>query len=438
MSTLGVNQFDLARQPTIPCMLRPILIVEDQKSAAELLKNAILATWNVDVHIARSYSEAKEFLKQHRQDYLLAICDLNLPDASKGEILQLVDKAEVRSVAMTGAYQRRTREQLQKKHLVDYVLKGSPNSQAYLVGLVGRLYKNQFIKVLVVDDSPSALALLEELVSLLNFDVYTATDGAEAFEQLQRIPDIRLVITDYEMPNMDGFALTLQARNILNKEQLAIIGLSASDNTDLGSMFIKNGANDFLCKPYSFEELFCRINMNVEALEHLDYINELASTDSLTNLANRRSFFANGHNLFREVSDPNQSLFVAILDIDHFKVINDKHGHDAGDKVLKSFAFTLSEHFPTHLVARVGGEEFAILFTSGNEESINVALENFKNSIAQKEVNVEKLAINMTVSIGLANGKDNSLDAALKHADLALYEAKKTGRNKVVMSTKNG
>lgn len=418
----------------LPNMVNPILIVEDQESSAVVLKEKILKEWNVDVHIAGTLADAKELLKRHRREYLLAICDLNLPDAPDGQILDLMDKAEVKSIALTGAFGPKTRESLNKQLLVDYVLKDAVNSLNYIVNLVGRIYKNQFIKVLIADDSMSALAILKDKMVLLNFQVFTAENGADALQILEQNQDLRLVLTDYEMPQMDGFEFTVKARELLKKDQLAIIGLSSSSQADLGSTFIKSGANDFLAKPYSFEELFSRINMNIDSLEHLDFINELANKDTLTKLYNRRYFFADGFKIFSEAYLTDNKYTVAMFDVDFFKKINDTYGHDAGDEVLIRLSSLLNEKLGSHLIARIGGEEFAAVIKSGGSDADVKLLEGFRQAVYDMIIPWSGDDIRITVSVGAVTGLNEGLDQMLKTADMNLYKAKRTGRNQVIAS----
>lgn len=415
-------------------MKAPVLLLQSDKHVAEKFSEHLENSWNAEIHVARTFEQAKTLLKKHRHEYLVSVCDLHLPDASEEDILALLEKANVKCIALTRSADKKFAEIMSKPMLVDYITTDTPNAFNYAAGLVGRLYKNQFYKVLIVEDSLTAAIILEEMLNLLNFEVFTARNGKDAIDTLQRHNDIRLAITDYEMPEMNGFEFTVTARKLWGKEQLAIIGLSASGQSDLGSMFIKNGANDFLIKPYSFEELLCRINTNIEALEHLDYIYELANKDSLTKLFNRRFFFSTGNQKYTDSLQQNSPLTVVMFDIDFFKKVNDSFGHDGGDAVLIFFAELMNEHFDGHLIARLGGEEFALIVEKFNENSVMALLEGFRRKIEAGSVPWANTEIRITVSTGATSHFNGSLDTMLKTADENLYEAKKTGRNKVVLT----
>ena len=239
------------------------------------------------------------------------------------------------------------------------------------------------------------------------------------------------MLTDYQMPDMDGFELTMKVREHWDKTQLTIIGLSAVGHSDLGSMFIKNGANDFLPKPFSYQELLCRINQNIEMLEYIETVHNIANRDYLTQLYNRRYFFIEGEQLFQQAENNELTLVTVMIDIDHFKQVNDKYGHDCGDEVLVQFAQLLSKHFKHHLVARLGGEEFAMLLKNIQPSQINACLEAFRLDVELLTPNWQSQEVPITTSIGYNSQFISDIDAMLKVADDNLYLAKTHGRNRV-------
>ena len=209
-------------------------------------------------------------------------------------------------------------------------------------------------------------------------------------------------------------------------QDLVIIGLSAEGDTSLSAKFIKAGANDFLKKPFYHEEFHCRVVHNLESQEMLETIRELANVDPLTKLKNRRYLFDDGEKMFRKAM-PDASL--AMLDLDHFKQINDTYGHVVGDVLLQAVGQEIMKHFPELLACRFGGEEFCI---AANEPiaALMPKLEAFMEVIRSQEFTEAK--INVTCSIGVCGGEFDSLDAAIKVADDNLYEAKRLGRDQIV------
>ena len=411
---------------------QPILIVEDQGSLSKMLSDLLVEQWGCEVHIAESYAEAKAQLSRHRHEYLVAICDLNLPDAPNAEIISLVKKAKVSMIALSGSFGEKVREEMVDKGVIDYIIKDSINAYQYLVNLVGRLYKNQTTKILIAEDSVSAREMLKHMLDMQKFQTFTADNGVQAMEIMEQNPDIKLLVTDYSMPEMDGFTLTLSARETYPTDKLAIIGVSAMNQSDLGAQFIKNGANDFLLKPYSYEELLCRINQNIDMLEYVECIQNAANRDFLTRLYNRRYFFQVGKTIYDEAKENHTALTACMIDIDHFKQVNDQYGHDSWDDVLIHFSKQLEHHFNQHLVARLGGEEFAILFENGDERDIFQELDSFRQTISQVPVISNGQSIPISVSIGVGSTYKENLDAMLKVADENLYYAKHHGRNQVI------
>lgn len=409
---------------------QPILVIEDQRSLGMLLKSLIEERWDCEVHLTTTLEQAVSFMDQGHQ-YLVALTDLNLPDAQYGEILDAIKLKEIPIIAMTGAFGEELREIMLKKGIVDYVLKDSINAYNYVIDLIGRLAKNRHTKVLVVDDSLTIRTMLYQFLKTYGLQVFVAKDGLEALAVLQQHPDILLMMTDYNMPEKNGFELIVETRKAFGKDKLAILGISSSNDSMISAMFLKNGANDFIQKPFNFEEVICRVNQNLEVLELIKLNQEAANRDYLTRLYNRRYFFLEGQALLNKSLKKQLPVAAAMLDLDHFKQINDNFGHDCGDVVLKAVANLLNEHFADHLPARLGGEEFAVLFAGISTAEVLQMLEKFRKSV-EALVFEEPCKLSVTASIGVNFKPDKSLDELLRVADEKLYDAKNSGRNRVV------
>ncbi|MFZ2301069.1 MAG: diguanylate cyclase [Gallionella sp.] len=411
---------------------RPVLLIEDQRALARMAEAMLRDEWGCEVMIAATLDEARKLLEEHGKEFIAAVCDLNLPDAPYGEVIDLVNKYGVPAIALTGAFGEELRNMVIKKGVVDYVLKEGINSYDYVINLVGRIHKNANIKVLVADDSLSARALLKHMLSVQGLTVLIAKDGYEAVEMLEQYPDIKLVLVDYNMPKMNGFKFVLEARKRMGKDQLSIIGISGEHGGNISAQFLKNGANDFIAKPYSYEELICRVTQNLEMLEMVESIQNIANRDYLTGIYNRRFFFDEGYSIYEHAKSSGSSLFIAMIDVDHFKKVNDDYGHDCGDMVLKHLAAQLGAYFRNDLIARLGGEEFALLILDEDVESTRKRLETFRQHIERETVNFGTKNIAFTISIGGSHHLLESLDMMLKTADENLYHAKQSGRNQVV------
>ncbi|MCE2573194.1 diguanylate cyclase [Motilimonas eburnea] len=412
--------------------MKKILVIEDSSTVRNILLQVIEKKLNVPVDTAESMAQCRALIKEHGSEaYFAAMVDLNLPDAASGEAVAYTLAHQIPSIVLTGDYNETMRNKLLNMGVVDYVIKDSTYSFNYAISLLQRLHKNQRIEVLVVEDSSVARSYLEGLLKQHLFQVYTANDGHEALQVLAQHPHIKLLLTDYNMPNVDGFQLVQQLRKHYDKNQLAIIGLSSADDTSLSARFIKHGANDFLTKPFIHEELYCRVNQTLDHMELIAEIQDAANRDYMTKLYNRRYLFNYGSELHARAKQGDISLAVTIMDIDHFKEVNDTYGHEAGDIVLKHFANMLATCFPKSLVARLGGEEFCILMQETDNEQASYRLNKFRERLAQSPITAAEDEIWVTASFGVSNFIGDSLDSQINRADKLLYEAKNDGRNRV-------
>lgn len=423
----------VASKTKSPQINHPVLLIEDQLSLSQMAEAMLRKEWGCEVFTAASLSEAKQLLETHGSKFIVAVCDLNLPDAPYGEVVDLVNQYGVPAIVLTGTFGEELREMVVKKGVVDYVLKEGVNSYKYVVDLVGRLYKNSKIKVLIADDSLSTRAVLKHMLNSQRLNVIIAGDGFEAIKMIEQHPDIKLVIVDYNMPKIDGFSFVLEARKRTGKESLAIIGISGEDGGNISAQFLKHGANDFIAKPYSYEELICRVTQNLEMLELMESIKNVANRDYLTGLYNRRYFFDEGYNIFEKAKKSNVNVFVAMIDVDDFKKVNDVHGHDCGDQVLKHLAAQLNTHFPNDLIARIGGEEFAVLITDESTETSIERLESFCRQVEKDAIQYGNIIISSTISIGGTHKLLGNLDLMLMAADENLFKAKQKGKNRVLV-----
>jgi PleD family two-component response regulator len=312
---------------------KPVLIVEDSAPLAQMLSALLIDQWSCEAHIAKSFAEAKSYLNKYRYNYHLAICDLVLPDAPNSEIVELLNKAKVQMIAISGNYKPSFVKDIVARGAVDFIDKNNINAYQYTTELVGRLFKNHQVKILVVDDSHSASQVVSHMLKIQNFQVLVAENGIQALKILEQNNDIKIILTDYEMPKMNGVELTVKVRETYLKESLSIIGVSGLDADNLSTHFIKNGANDFLVKPF-YDELLCRINQNLDMLEYMEYISNLANRDYMTKSYNRHYFFTEGEELYQSAKNNNTDLTVCMMDIDHFKQVNDTY-EDNIDCMLK-------------------------------------------------------------------------------------------------------
>lgn len=409
-----------------------ILIVEDNKALAKLIAKKMEDKVEMDIDIAHSLAEAQAFLSDPKE-YFIALLDLNLPDAPNGEVVDYVISKGLPSIVLTGSMDEATRESFIHKDIVDYVYKGNMDDINYIFRIINRLSKNRQYKVMVVEDSAPFRSALKKILTSLQFQVFTAAHGEEAMNYFTDNPDIKLALCDYRMPVKDGLEVLKEIRAIGDKNQIGVLMMTSPSENVNGAIFLKNGANDFIAKPFVKEELICRVNNTIEAMENINQIADFANKDFLTGVYNRRYFYENMNEYVAYAEEHMEPYVVAMLDIDHFKKINDTHGHNSGDKVLKTLAKKLiDETKGDDLIARFGGEEFCVILKNiSNEDAVKFFV-NLRANIANCKVQLKKEQISFTVSIGVAFSRsDYRLDELLELADEALYRAKENGRNRV-------
>ncbi|NQY86788.1 MAG: diguanylate cyclase [Colwellia sp.] len=412
-------------------MAQRLLVIEDSKPIATVIKQ-IGQSLNYEVVLATTLAQVEEILSVD-SDFFAATVDYALPDALDGEAIACVLSHGIPSVVMTGKMDDVTRQKILAQPVIDYIPKENSQAFLYLKRVLHWQQTNSKNAILVVDDSSSARNHIVELLKRRNFTVYTANNGVQALEKLKQHKKIKMVITDLEMPQMDGIELTNEIRKTHSREILAVIGISGASNGIHSARFIKNGADDFLRKPFCPEEFYCRITQNIESLNNIAQIQHAANTDYLTELFNRRAFFFNSQQRIAEYTKRNIHYCLAVLDIDFFKKVNDNYGHDAGDQVLKVLALYMRKHFSAGLTARLGGEEFAILLHGLDTDQLYNKLDDFRRDISVSTLPAGDTHISITISIGVVFNSREVLSKQMNEADNALYLAKDNGRNQVVI-----
>lgn len=411
-----------------------ILVVDDNKALAKLIVMQMEKTIDeMAIDVAYSFAEAQMLINEHDKDYFMTILDLNLPDAPNGEIVDYALSKELSAIVLTGSIDDETRQNFINKDIVDYVYKGNMDDINYIFQMINRLSKNRQYKVLVVEDSLPFRNMIKKILTSLQFKVLAAAHGEEAMSYFADNPDINLIITDYRMPVKDGLEVLKEVRKEKDKNSLGVIVMtSPSEKTD-ASIFLKNGASDFIAKPFSKEELICRVNNTIEAMENINKIANFANRDFLTGVYNRRFFYSDVEEYVQAAEETNEPYAFAMIDIDYFKKINDTYGHDGGDRILKSIAKILNDNTKgSDIVARFGGEEFCVVLKKISREEAVKFFVNLRAKVAENEVVIKKQKIRVTISIGVSFGNGHcEIDDMLEACDSALYTAKENGRNRV-------
>lgn len=294
--------------------------------------------------------------------------------------------------------------------------------------------------ILVVDDAPENVMLLSLILKDLG-TVSSALSGREAIDKaLENPPD--LILLDIQMPELDGYDVIGALKGDPRTENVPVIfvtGLSDDGDEEKG---LKLGAIDYITKPYKPAVVIARVRNHLRLREYavrLEQLNEelerLATTDALTSAYNRRYFMSKLEEEVKRVRRYKRPSSLMMIDVDHFKKINDTFGHDVGDHVLIALVKLLEEQVrQLDTVARIGGEEFAILMPETSEEDALILVNRLLDAARAAAITVADNTVRFTISIGCTEFDADTVDGEgiLKMADMALYDAKRSGRDQVV------
>jgi diguanylate cyclase (GGDEF)-like protein len=290
-------------------------------------------------------------------------------------------------------------------------------------------------KVLAVDDSPANLDILVEHLQNEQLELIPAVSGEEAlYIARQSPPD--LILLDVMMPGLDGYSLC----RILKKDpflsDIPVVFLTARDTQEDVEFGFALGAVDFIHKPFSPPILKARVRSHLALKRKSDLLTELACTDALTGIPNRRQFDANLEREWLRAQRSSSQLSVMMIDVDFFKRFNDSYGHGAGDKCLKAIAQAIAGELkrPGDQLARYGGEEFAVLLPETDMNEATKIAERIRQAVARLAIKHDKSSASSFVSISLGGatalpGVELNLADLLPGADAQLYLAKQAGRN---------
>jgi diguanylate cyclase (GGDEF)-like protein len=318
--------------------------------------------------------------------------------------------------------------------------------------------ENSALRVLVVDDDPALIALVAPLLAREGYEVCTAASGTEA-RRLLLEEGADVLITDWIMPEMDGLELCRAVRAVDVFGFIYVMMITAHKDRLSVVEALDAGADDFLAKPFDCQELLARVRVGcrivrlernlaqrTREVQHYgarlqilnNELNSKSITDELTGLYNRRHAMERLTELWALSERRGCSLSCIIFDIDHFKQVNDRYGHAAGDAVLKETAHVVSKTLrASDPVFRVGGEEFLILCPNSDARTTEVAAARVMRRVREHDFICDDLKLHVTVSLGVAQRQADMVDHEdlLRAADEALYEAKREGRDRVCVAT---
>ena len=287
----------------------------------------------------------------------------------------------------------------------------------------------QTATILVVEDDEMSSDHLLFLLS--DYRVLVARDGAAALELLNKeTPDV--ILLDIMMPGMDGYEVCRLIKSNDTWKEIPILFITVRTDEESIIKGFDVGGSDFVTKPFFPKELQARIRIQIEYKRALEQLRKVAVTDDLTGILNRRAFFQQGQEHLEQLTSEQRPYAALMMDLDHFKRINDSYGHAVGDIALKQFVAQVTSRLgSTDLAGRLGGEEFAVFLVDTTPGDAVALAESIRKGVEKDDIDIDGKLIPMTVSIGLAfsDAGHTSLDTFLSSADAHLYLAKQNNRN---------
>ncbi len=432
-------------------MAQSRIMVVDSSAVSREIVARILRNEIADAIIA-TFSSGQEALEALAQDkYNLITTSLLLSDMDGLDLCRQVRQTQKQHlspvIVISGDADDRLLKEGFSAGVTDYFDKsqGYPAFGPFIkrfcqrnTGMVG--------SVLFIEDSKTAAAMTTRILVRHGLKLTHVFTAEEALDLLQKMRDgsgepYDIVVTDlFLKENMSGGDLlhAIRTRLRFSQQELPVLMITGNDDTRTQVEAFHGGANDFVAKPLIEEVLMARIRSLLTIKHQFDALErqalnmaKVANTDSLTGVYNRHYMMENGELLLQQAMG--KAFWALIIDIDHFKQINDGYGHLVGDHVLAAIGNQLKQHFPQGMPVRFGGEEFAVLLPNSQRDEVIAQAETLRRNIES----LQPEGVVVTISIGIAGIEEHSgsdLNSLIGHADRALYSAKRGGRNRICVS----
>ena len=406
------------------------------------------------INVVRAASAKEGFQLASKERFDLIIVAYTLPEMAAPAFLELLGaQKKTREIPTMVAGGASEREKAKGASLRDGWMDEAETPDDLLRRLEGIFLQKSLMsagsgKVVAVDDSPIALKKFEQTLKEHGYEFRPVQDPNKAIETVMEFhPD--LILMDQNMPDISGFDLTKMILSQRGMERIKIVMVTSDQKKETVIKALECGVVDFLTKPFDDEILLARMKTHISnkklfddlarAYEQMEKLNQkleiLSTTDAMTGMCNHRRFV---EALMSEMGKGEASgapLAMVILDVDHFKNINDTHGHLAGDDALRALARLVIDQVGSHgLTARYGGEEFAIILPGKTLEEAADLAEKLRKTVETASLGPEGAKISATISLGAtAWRKGMTVDQFISAADKALYISKTEGRNRLTL-----
>ncbi len=415
-----------------------LLIVENDQQLAENLATEA-NSWGMQVGVIHDLGEARSSIETNPPD--LVLLDLVFPEVTENglDLLRELSAKTPPIPAIILTFRDNFSQRLEVARLGGYGFLSKPVAPSQVMQVVSQVLQQHHLeqfKVMVVDDDPQVLSILANCLQSTNLQILTLEDSRNFWESLEAFtPD--LLVLDINMPHVNGLELCRVIRNDTQWNSLPVLFISGQSDHETVLQVFGVGADDFISKPFSEETVMIRI---LNRLHRLNVIRSLSEVDLLTGIANRRKFAAEWERLLRRAARNNKYLSLAILDLDNFKQVNDRYGHEMGDQVLHDLGKLLQRSFrQDDLVARWGGEEFVISWDGVNKKEaaqrLGQVLHNFR-SIEFTTIDGNNFRVTFSAGVVQYPEDGNNFPVLYHQADHLLYRAKQEGRNRIAVDHK--
>ncbi len=423
--------------------MKRILACDDSAFVRKLVKRELESSYQVEL-----FSDGMEAYEALKQDgnYDLAIIDGEMPRMTGWELVKRIREElkfdDLPVVMLTATDSDYFEHKADEYGAFDYLKK--PFKEGELYAYVTQFFKGDLNRgvVLVVEDSRLQNKTICNQLRLKHIKPISTYSGEEALKILLEGADVDTILMDINLPGASGFEVTRALKEDERFNWIPILGITSSSGEEKIEMMKRafaSGVDDFISKPYSVIELYARINANIKRAKLTKTLKQESELDYLTKLYNRRMLFKILNQLYQSALRYDYPLSFVMLDIDHFKKVNDTYGHPAGDDVLVEVAELIRKHVrKADAVARFGGEEFCIVMPHTDLEGACRVAFKIKDTINGHEFVVDAHRIRITISAGATalKGSNDTVDDLIKRADRALYAAKHQGRDRVVCDSK--
>jgi diguanylate cyclase (GGDEF)-like protein len=470
LDQLGIHQGN----QTIQFENQPVLVVEDNAINREVI-GEMLKQFNLNPHFAENGQAGVDAVKATSYDLVLMDIQMPVMDGYKAtEIIRRFD-ADLPIIALTAAAmiedKQRALDAGMNAHLAKPIeLKALQNqlmqhlswhpvtpttnphsgdaspaievaNQSPPPDKTQDVLQQEKPVILIVDDEPANARILANGLKD-DYKLLIANSGEKALARAAKHPKPDLILLDIVMPGMDGYDACKALKNDPQTQDIPVIFVSALDQAEDEEKGLDLGAVDFIAKPFHLPIVRSRVRNHISLKLKADLLDHLSHMDGLTHIANRRQFDEQLETESHRLARHRKPLGLIMIDIDFFKAFNDHYGHGQGDVCLQKVAHTLNEHIqrPTDLLARYGGEEFVVMLPETDAAGVESVAQTLRQAIADLEVPhaFSSAADHVTISVGgAAHRIDRPEQAAalLTQADEALYQAKKQGRNRVIIQS---